>query len=491
MPESTEDALFFPVVMTTAGVQPQSPIDLRTQLINLVTFGTDKDGNAILTPVPGYTANLPGSLVEDISSTDTAAMIICDQARVELLNSLTPYGANAFILNQLGQLLGIPIGTQENVAVGVVFTGPAGFLISQGFLVGDGTHSYSVQQTTSIGAAGHTSVVNAVATVSGAWAVPSGTVTTIQTSFPATVSLAVTNPNPGSGGTTAETEPQYRIRVLQAERVACQGTPDFLKTLLMAVPGVQPQQVAVQAVTGGLWKVIVGGASPDAFAIATAIYRGVPILSSLTGSVMSVASVTNANPGVVVTALNHGYATGQVVTFSGCQGMTQLNTGSYTITVTNQTTFSIGVNTTAFGVYSGGGQVLPNLRNNNVSINDYPDIYPIPWVTPPQQIVGVTLNWNATSTLASEPAISQLAQTAIINFVNSVPVGAPINQYALEENVFDAIEAVVDTHLISILTWAYTINGVTVTPAIGTGIVSGDPESFFYTDQAHVTVTGP
>lgn len=487
----TVNSLFYPIVLTQSGSQPQAPLDLRNQLINLVTFGTDKNGNAILTPVPGYTANLPGSLIEDISSTDTAALVICDQARVELINSLTPFGANAFILNQLGQLLGIPIGTEQNVQVGLVFSGPPGVLIQKGFLVGDGTHSYSVQTATSIGVNGSSPVVNAVATVSGQWAVPSASVTTIQTSVPATISLTVINPNPGTGGTTAETEQQYRLRVLQAERVTSQGTPDFLKTLLEAVAGVLPQQVGIQAVSGGLWKVIVGGASPDPFSIANAIYRGVPILSSLTSSVMSVASVTRANPGVVVTTLNHGYTTGRVVTFSGMLGMTQLNTGSYTITVVDQKTFSIGVDSSAFGIYSGGGQVLPNLRNNSIVISDYPDTYTIPWVTPPKQTVTITLVWNATSTLASSPAISQLAQTAIINFVNAVPVGAPINQYALEESVFNAVEVVVDTNLITVLTWTYAINGVSTPPNVGTGIVAGDPESYFFTDQAHVTVTGP
>lgn len=484
-------ALFYPVVMTTAGVQPQAPIDLRAQLINLVTFGTDKNGALILTPVPGYTANLPGSLIEDISSTDTAALVICDQARVELINSLTPYGANAFILNQIGQLKGIPIGSLQNVSVGVVFSGPPGFLIQRGFLVGDGNHSYATQQTVSIGASGFSPVVNAVATVAGSWAVPSDTVTTVQTSVPASVTLSVLNPANGSGGTTQETEQQYRLRVLQAERVTSVGTPDYLKTLLQAVPGVLPQQVGIQSVTGGLWKVIAGGASPDPYAIANAIYLGTPILSTLTGSVMSVANATRANPGVITTTLNHGYATGQIVTFSGCQGMTQLNSGSYTITVVDQKTFSIGVDSSSFGIYTGGGQVLPNLRNNSVTINDYPDLYVIPWVTPPQQIMTVTLTWNAQSTLASEPAINQLAQTAIINFVNAIPVGAPLNQYSLEQSVFDQVSSVVDTRLISLMTWTYAINGVSTPVTSGTGIVQGDPESYFYTDQAHVTVAGP
>jgi hypothetical protein len=419
MPEPPEDSLYYPLVMTTTGAVPQSPLDLRAQLINLVTFGTDKNGTPVLTPVPGYTANLPGSLIEDISSTDTAALVICDQARVELINSLTPFGANAFILNQLGQLLGIPIGTQQNVTVGVVFSGPPGLLVQRGFMVGDGSHSYTVQQTVTLGVSGFSPSVPAIATVSGSWAVPSGTVTTIQTSLPATIQLAVTNPNPGTGGTQQETEQQYRLRVMQAERVTCQGTPDFLKTLLMAIPGVSPQQVAIQAATAGNWRVIVGGSTPDPFAIANAIYQGIPMISNLVGSAVS------------------------------------------------------------------------GTRDTVVTIDDFPDGYDITWVTPVKQTLTVNLVWNATSTLASVAAISQLAQTAIINFVNATPCGAPVNQFAMEENVFDAVEQLVNTHLISVMDWTYKIDGVDTAPGAGTGIVEGDTEGYFVTDQANVTVAGP
>jgi hypothetical protein len=48
--------------------------------------------------VPDYTANLPGSLIEDISSTDVQALATIDQARVDAINSFSPYGANAFAL---------------------------------------------------------------------------------------------------------------------------------------------------------------------------------------------------------------------------------------------------------------------------------------------------------------------------------------------------------------------------------------------------------
>ena len=63
-----------PVVLTPAGMQPTAPAVILQWLIGLVTTGQDQYGNTIANPVPGYTANLPGSLIEDISSTDVAAI---------------------------------------------------------------------------------------------------------------------------------------------------------------------------------------------------------------------------------------------------------------------------------------------------------------------------------------------------------------------------------------------------------------------------------
>ena len=57
-----------PTVVTKDGLQPQSPAAIRTALLA-----------AVAAVRPGYTANLPGSLVEDISSTDVAAIALCDQ----------------------------------------------------------------------------------------------------------------------------------------------------------------------------------------------------------------------------------------------------------------------------------------------------------------------------------------------------------------------------------------------------------------------------
>src|SRR5687767_10844170 len=112
-----------PTIVTAAGLQPIAPIDLRTQLINSVAATN-----------PGYTADLPGTLIEDIASTDVGALIICDQARVDTINSVTPYGANVFLLVQLGNIYGVPLGGATNTGVQVVFTGSAGFVITPGFV---------------------------------------------------------------------------------------------------------------------------------------------------------------------------------------------------------------------------------------------------------------------------------------------------------------------------------------------------------------------
>ena len=69
--------------ISAAGAQPTPPATLLGELIN----------NVIATN-PGYTANLPGSLVEDISSTDVQAMAAIDQACVDLINSMSPFSAD-------------------------------------------------------------------------------------------------------------------------------------------------------------------------------------------------------------------------------------------------------------------------------------------------------------------------------------------------------------------------------------------------------------
>src|SRR3979409_872836 len=109
-----------PVVLGPDGMIPAAPADLHQQLLDAVGLLS-----------PGYEGRLPGSLVEDITSTDVGAIVICDQARVEVVNSLTPRGANAFLLNQLGQIYGVTPGAPTNTSAFVVFTGTIGYIIAK------------------------------------------------------------------------------------------------------------------------------------------------------------------------------------------------------------------------------------------------------------------------------------------------------------------------------------------------------------------------
>lgn len=72
---------------------------------------------------------------------------------------------------------------------------------------------------------------------------------------------------------------------------------------------------------------------------------------------VEISAITNANPGAVTTTTNHGLTTGDQVTLVEVTGMTEVNGVTFTVTVTGLTTFTLGVDTTAFGVYAGGGRV--------------------------------------------------------------------------------------------------------------------------------------
>jgi hypothetical protein len=466
-----------PLVVTSAGPVPQQPAAVQAALIQLVSASQ-----------PGYTANLPGSIIEDISSTDVGAILLCDAAQVELINSLTPFGANPFLTNQLGQIYGVPLGEASNTSVNVVFSNaPAGTIIAQGFVIGDGTYQYTISDGGAIGASGSSAPLFARATTAGSWAVPAGTVTQLFTSVPPEApNMAVNNPSAGTPGAGAETQESYRARVIQAGLAVGQGMPTFLKTILNNVPGVQSRLVSVRQVpNNGGWEIIVGGGDP--YEVANAIFTALFDISTLVGSTINALSITAANPGVVVTDLNHGLVTGQAVTLSGST-VTGYN-GTATATVIDEKTFSYK-NTTGLGAYSGGGEITPNNRNLVVNIVDYPDTYAIPFVVPPQQAVTMTVTWNTTSgNIVSQAAVSQLASPALVAYVNGIATGQPMNLFELQTTFQEAIASILDPNLLTRLVFAVSINGVGVSPGSGTGIIAGDPESYFLTSSSGIVIS--
>ena len=475
-----------PVIMTPSGAQPTPPATLRADLIaNVVTTN------------PGYTANLPGSLIEDVSSTEVAGLAMMDSARVEAINDVSPAGANDFVLYQLGQIYigepgGAP-GTPTNVSVSVVFTAIdpntslpiAGLVIPQGFIVSDGIFQYVVQDGGVTDASGQTPSLFCLATIPGSWAVASGSVTQLITSEPSGVDLTCSNPLPGTPGNAAETSEQYRARVFQAGQAVSTGTPSLLKTLLGNVSGVQQRLISVLQ-NGSAWEVLVGGGDP--YEVAGAIYASGLNIAGLVGSTLNVTNITQGNPGVVTTDKNHGYATGQVVTMTGIVGMTPLNGVPVTITVTGPKTFSIGVNTSVMPPYVSGGVCSPNLRNVLVNISDPPDFYGVNFVSPPQQTVTIAVTWNTTqANFVSQAAVAQLAATAIAAYINSILVAGPISVAILTQTFIDAVSGVLDPETISVLTFAVSINGIS-TPPTGQ-LITGDPESYFFATVAGIAVT--
>ncbi len=78
-------------------------------------------------------------------------------------------------------------------------------------------------------------------------------------------------------------------------------------------------------------------------------------LATLTADLTkNITAITKANPGVV-TAVAHGFTTGQKIYLSAIGGMTQLNGQLVTLTSTGVDTFTIGVNTTSYTTYTSGG----------------------------------------------------------------------------------------------------------------------------------------
>ena len=475
----------FPLVMTSAGAQQTSPTALLAALIALAA-STD----------PGLTANLPGSLIEDMTSTEVAGLALSNSAMVELVNSLTPYGANAFLLSQLGQIYlgqGTAPAVPSNTSVYVEFTAVdvnsnplAGVVIGVGFLVSDGTYQYAVQDGGVTSSDGTSPPLFCLAVTSGSWSIPSNTVTQLASAEPPDTTLTCTNPEPGTPGGAAETEEAFRVRVLQAGKAVAQGMPTFLRTLLEAIPGVQPNLVSIRQQANG-WEIIVGG-SGDPYQIADAIYEALFDVSSLVGSTLGVVSISQASNGVVTTNLNHGYTTGQIATINGAQGMTPLNGVPFTVTVINETSFSIGIDTAGYPAYTGGGVVTPNLRNQSISILDYPDTYVVPFVVPPQQTVTMTATWATTSSnFVSGAAVAQAASAALAAYVNAIPVGQPMNVLVMNQTFLAAISNILPASQVSSLVFTVAINGIDTSPS--GDLISGDPESYFTATVSGITVT--
>jgi hypothetical protein len=535
--------------ITNQGALPIPPTELLAEEIAQATL-----------LAPGLTADLPGSIVEDMASTATGALVIIDQAATDLINSISPSTANGALLYQLGYVYGVRQGIGSNTSVYVTFNSDTpGFTISPGFIVSDGANQFAVQEGGVIPTSGQTEPIFCIAISPGTFSVAIGTVTQIITSLPSTITLSCVNLTAGVPGQAEQSIEEYRAQVIQAGQATAQGTPQFLKTQLNKVVGVQNNLVSVRP-SGTKWEIIVGGGDP--YEVANAILQSVPDIANLVGSTLTAATITNAYPAVVTSNINHIFTTGQTVTFSGATGMSGLNGVNFIALVTDQKTFSLnviistitwlagivtvttasphnlpagtssgniygvtpiayngaftftrtgantftyplasnpglstvvgytGFNSTLSGAYAAdSATILPNLRNVTVSISDYPDVYEITFVNPPQQQVVIDLTWNTISTnFVSATTVATLGAVAIADYVNGIGVGQPINIFEMQIAFQNSLVSVLQPDLISKMLFTVVINGVVTPPDVDTGVVYGDPESYFKTNSTSVII---
>jgi hypothetical protein len=467
--------MVLPLIMEASGPVVTDPTTIRAQL--------DADISLI---APGYTSTLPGVLVEDILSTDCGAVAACDQSRVDAINSLTPYGVNVYLLDQLAAIRGLTRITAGTMQVYIQFAGTAGLVIPQGFQVTDGMFTYTTQNTVIIGTSGQAnSSALAVATVAGTWNIPANTVITLVTQLPTGLTLSCNNPAAGLPA-NAEDDDTFRARVIAAQNVGVQGSPGFIQTAVSNVTGVLARTVVTVAHTTGFLVAAAGG---DPYDVALALYLSVGDITLLRGSQILVSGATNANPTVITTSTAHGLASGSTTTISGALGNTAIN-GTNVVTVINSTEFSIPVNSTSSGVYTGGGFLLSDPRLQTITINDGPNTYTIVYCIPLTQLIGIAVVWDTPVTGAAfQESFSTLAIPAILTYINSLTTGQAINTRALEFAVLQAVQGSVPVADVSSFVTTVTINGTVVTPPEGSSLIATDSLSYPYTTMANVSAT--
>jgi hypothetical protein len=85
--------------------------------------------------------------------------------------------------------------------------------------------------------------------------------------------------------------------------------------------------------------------------------------------------------------------------------------------------------------------------------------------------------------------IAASVQISEADYVNSITVGQPISLLKLKDAFTAALPSSIPEESIDVLTFSVYINGILTAP---TGnLIYGDPESYFYTTAADITVPPP
>jgi hypothetical protein len=156
------------------------------------------------------------------------------------------------------------------------------------------------------------------------------------------------------------------------------------------------------------------------------------------GSVQT-ASITNITQATqaVITAAN-AFVVGQLVTFSGVGGMTQLNGNTYAIVNSTPTQFTINVNSTAFTAYTGGGAATSTITSIGlltssvyVTAIDVNGNLNVAQDSPLNYTLGSLIQYNAAAQPQIVGSVNYLTGAITVTFLNAIPSGNQINSQSI------------------------------------------------------------
>jgi hypothetical protein len=103
--------------------------------------------------------------------------------------------------------------------------------------------------------------------------------------------------------------------------------------------------------------------------------RSVLRVETASAATKAITGATNASP-CVITAVAHGYSTGDIIKIASVGGMIELNGRAYVVTNLTTDTFSLnGVDSTDYGVYTSGGTAAKKTMTAIGNVKDF-DIQP-------------------------------------------------------------------------------------------------------------------
>ena len=136
------------------------------------------------------------------------------------------------------------------------------------------------------------------------------------------------------------------------------------------------------------------------------------------------------------------------------------------------------------------GSNLDTGRNITASIDNYPDIYRIIFVNPPAQKTAIHVVWNTLNTnFISDLSVAELSSIAITDYINALPVAYKINTLELARVFEESIAAVINRQFISKVEFFVSIDDVYHPADMGSHMVSGDSEGYFYTTKDLITLS--